>query len=208
MIKLKLNLRTFSFFMQTSSNPLEPVAMKDTKSLDKMDLGQSVRSQVDAYVKEARALKKEAKTISKELADKGVSGMSPKAAKRVVYALAGDISQVIRKSHCVQEENDKAQELVERVIQEEIIDRVDLPDEAKSILQYVLMDALPRMIGGAAKRWFSKLDRDGDGVVTKEEFAQGVANQCCCGSKCMESFCGLWFPCARACCGGDAKKSK
>ena len=179
--------------MSAPSNPLESIPMGDAKSIQQMDLGQSVRSQVDAFVKKARARQEEIKSMSRELAEKGISGISSTTSKRVVYALAGDISQVIRRAHCVQEESDKAQDLVERVIQEEVIDRVDLPDEAKSILQYVLMDALPRIIGGAAKRWFSKLDRNGDGVVTKEEFAQGVADQCCCGSKCMESFCGLWF---------------
>ena len=183
--------------------------MSDAKSIEQIDLGHSVRSQVDAFVEKARARQEEVKSMSRELAEKGISGLPPhKTAKRVVYALAGDISQVIRRAHCVQEESDKAQDLVERVIQEEVIDRVDLPDEAKSILQYVLMDALPRIIGGAAKRWFSKLDRNGDGVVTKEEFAQGVADQCCCGSECMESFCGLWFSCAKTCCGGDTNKSK
>lgn len=165
--------------------------------ISKGDLALSIKTQVNTFLKE-----------NAENGSKDLQSALPKksAVTRKAYKLAGDISQVIARTHSVRDGKGFAQKMVEDVIQEQVIDRVDIPDEARSILEYVLMDTLPRMIGGAASRWFSGFDRDGDGKVSKEEFAKGVSEQCCCGCECAETFCGFVFPCARLCCGSTSSK--
>jgi len=141
------------------------------------------------------------------------SGPKTNDAKRsdvpdAVFDLAGDVSNAIARSKGVQLDPVKAKGLVERVVKKEILARVDLPGPVMNVLQNVLFRTLPRLIGDGAAKWFKSMDADGDGRVSKEEFAKGAAaSLCCCCSSCSggqaaaEAFCGFLFPCASCCCG-------
>lgn len=162
---------------------------KDSAQTEKDELSAVVRAHVNDYVKSHK----------KKIDDKDI----PDAA----FDLAGDISSAIANSKHVQIDPSKAKGLVEDVVKREVIERIDLPSPVLNLLKNVIFRTLPRLIGDAATKWFKSMDADGDGKVTREEFARGAsASLCCCCASCpkgqsfAEACCAFIFPCVNCCC--------
>ena len=168
--------------------------MSKSKDDTAIELSAVVRAHVDAFVRQ--------KTVSEDEKNGAVESMTD-----AVFDLAGDVSNAITRSKDVQENPEKAKELVECIVKTEVLSRLDLPDSGLGVLQNILFRTLPRLIGEGASRWFKSFDADGDGRVSREEFAKGAsASICCCCAACpkgqaaAEACCAFFFPCASCCC--------
>jgi len=157
------------------------------------ELSSVVRAHVDTFHKANAAQEK--KTTD------------PNTIPEEIYDLAGDVTKAIASAKGVQADPVQAKAMVEKIIQKEVFSRMDLPGPVMGVLQNILFHTLPRLIGEGAKRWFKKMDTDGDGRVSRQEFAAGAtASLCCCCASCpngkaaAEACCGFLFPCVSCCC--------